>query len=85
MLFTTNEMIKKDPDSVKAFYDATIKGWEYAFLNIEESAKIIFENYNSQNKSLDNLIKEGQILKTLAYDKNERRKTMDKKTSKPHS
>lgn len=72
MLFTSQKMIKKDPDSVKAFYDATIKGWEYAFSNIEESAKLIFEKYNSQNKSLDNLIQEGEILKTLAYDKDER-------------
>ena len=37
------------------FYKATIKGWEYAFENIEESVKIIHEKYNSQNKSFENL------------------------------
>ena len=70
MLFTSQEMIDNDPDSVKAFHDATIKGWEYAFNNINESAKIIYDKYNIQKKSLQNLIKEGQILETLVYDKN---------------
>ena len=78
MLFTSQEMINNDPDSVKAFHDATIKGWEYAFRNIQESAKVIYDKYNTQNKSLDNLIKEGEILKTLAYDEKGRIGTLKK-------
>jgi len=70
MLFTSGDFLDANPDTVKAFHDATIKGWNWAFENIEESAKIIFEKYNTQNKSIDNFIKEGQTLKTLAYDKN---------------
>ena len=33
-----------------------MKGWEYAFENIDETAKLIYEKYNSQNKSLNSLI-----------------------------
>jgi len=68
MLFTTQKNIDNNPDNVKAFHDATIKGWKYAFENIEESAKLIFTKYNTQNKSLDDFIEEGKVLKTLAYD-----------------
>jgi polar amino acid transport system substrate-binding protein len=69
MVFTTQNMINKDPDTVKAFHDATIKGWEYAFKNIEETSKIIFNKYNTQKKTLNDFIVEGEILKSLAYDK----------------
>lgn len=45
-------------------------GWHYAFENIEETAKLIYKKYNTQEKTLDELIYEGKTLKKLAYDEN---------------
>lgn len=67
ILFTSEYEIKEHPQRVKKFFDATKKGWEWAFNNIEETAQIIFSKYNSQNKSLASLLYEGSILKNLAY------------------
>ncbi len=69
-IFYTSKMeLDKNPLRVKKVYTATLKGWKYAFENIEETAKLIFDKYNTQNKSLKSLIYEGKILKKLAkYD-----------------
>ncbi|MEO1954553.1 MAG: ABC transporter substrate-binding protein [Campylobacterales bacterium] len=80
ILFTTSSYMKKHPKIVDAFYTASIKGWEYAFSHIDETAKFIFDNYNTQNKSLEHLIYEGQELKKLAYNKTDKLGTIDKKT-----
>jgi signal transduction histidine kinase len=45
-------------------------GWEYAFENIDEVAKLIFEKYNPQHKSLESLIFEANEMKKLVFDKN---------------
>ena len=66
-LFTTEEKISNDLDTVLSFKEASLRSWEYAFANIEESAKLIFNNYNTQNLSLEELIYEGRELKKLAY------------------
>lgn len=66
IVFTSQKQIQNDPKTVKAFREATIKGWLWAFRNIEKSAKIIFEKYNSQNKTINSLIYEGHTLKKLA-------------------
>lgn len=68
ILFTSEKEINEHPERVKKFYEATLKGWQWAFENIEKSAKIIEQSYNTQHKSLDALIYEGTILKQLAYD-----------------
>ena len=65
ILFTSSEFIKNNPKTTKNFYEATIKGWEYALLNKVEAAEIIYEKYNTQNKSLISLVKEGEVLKQL--------------------
>ncbi len=70
ILYTSKQKLKDDPRTVEEFTDASLKGWEYAFENINQTAKFIFSKYNSQNKTLDELIYEGEILKKLAYDKN---------------
>ena len=69
LIFTTEEFASKNPKIVKDFYSATIKGWEYAFENIEETAKLIYEKYNPQNKDLKSLIFEANEMKKLVYDK----------------
>ena len=70
-LLTVNKsFLKQNPKTVQDFYEATLRGWEYAYTHIEESARIIYEKYNSQNKTLYDLIEEGEVLKQIAYDKN---------------
>lgn len=39
-LFTTQKIIDKDPDMVKAFTQATMKGWDYAIKNPDEAAAL---------------------------------------------
>lgn len=67
LLFTSKEVLHKHPQRVEEFQKATLKGWEYAFSHIEETAKLISEKYNTQNRSLDALIYEGKVLKKYAY------------------
>ncbi|MCD6259139.1 MAG: ABC transporter substrate-binding protein [Helicobacteraceae bacterium] len=67
ILFTSNEFYKQNPQLVAKFYEATRKGWEYSFNNIEETAALIHDKYNSQNKSMEHLLFEAHELKKLAY------------------
>jgi len=66
LLFTSKEEVLNNPKRVKKFVSAVIKGWEYAFLNMEESVNIIYKKYNSQNKTKESLAYEAQALKELA-------------------
>jgi diguanylate cyclase (GGDEF)-like protein len=66
IVFTSQKEIETHPQRVKAFQEASTKGWLWAFENIEATAKLIYEKYNTQNKSLENLIYEGKVLKDLA-------------------
>ncbi|MFT7859656.1 MAG: ABC transporter substrate-binding protein [Sulfurimonas sp.] len=68
ILFTSEEELKNHPKRAEAFYKASIKGWHWAFEHIEETAKIIHDKYNSQNKSLESLIFEGKVLQKLALN-----------------
>ena len=67
ILFTSSKFINENPKVTKDFYDASIKGWIYAFDNLAETAEIIHSKYNTQNKSIIHLIKEGEVLKKLAH------------------
>ena len=78
ILFTSSEYMKKNPQITKNFYDATIKGWEYAFEHISETAELIHEKYNTQNKTLIHLIKEGEVLKNMSYRENKSIGDLDK-------
>jgi len=69
LIFTSKDFANNNPKIVKDFYDASIKGWQYAFDNIEEVSKLIFEKYNPQKKSLKSLIFEAKEMKKLVYDK----------------
>jgi len=66
IFFTSEKELTQNPLRVKKMYKATLKGWEYAFKNIEETANLIYTKYNTQNKSLASLIYEGNVLKKLA-------------------
>lgn len=43
MLFCTKAFAEANPNTVKAFISASIKGWEYACENPEEAAQIVYE------------------------------------------
>ncbi len=67
LLFTSEREARENPKRVKAFREASLMGWAYAFNHIEETVQVIKESYNGQNKSVESLIFEGQELRKLAY------------------
>ena len=67
ILFTSDKELQGYPDRVKAFYDASLKGWQYAFDHIDETARLIINKYNGQKKSYESLVYEGEALKKLAF------------------
>lgn len=66
-LYTSERLISSDPNTVYLFKQASLKGWEYAYSNIQESAEVIYEKYNTQNLSKEELVFEGRELKKLSY------------------
>ena len=79
ILFTTEDEITKNEDEVRKFTEASIKGWEYAFNNIEETVDLILKKYNTQNRSKEALIYEANELKKLAYYKTDKLGKIEKK------
>ncbi len=69
MLITGMTYYKNHPQEVKRFKSATLKGWRYAFSNIDETVNILHSKYNSQHKSKEALTYEANELKKLAYYK----------------
>jgi diguanylate cyclase (GGDEF)-like protein/PAS domain S-box-containing protein len=70
ILFSSSEYIKNNPKITKEFYEASLKGWKYAFENLAETAEVIYSKFNTQNKTYIHLVKEGEVLKKLAYPTN---------------
>ncbi|MCT7502061.1 ABC transporter substrate-binding protein [Aliarcobacter cryaerophilus] len=64
-LFTSKLFYNNNYEIVSAFRTATLKGWDYALENIEESVDVILKYYNTQNKSKEALIYEANTLKKL--------------------
>ena len=69
LLYTNQNLIDDDLSTVLSFKKASLKGWEYAYSNIEESAEVILKKYNSEKLGRDELIYEGNELKKLSYFK----------------
>ena len=67
ILFTSDDELKDHPNRLHNFYSAVLKGWSYAFENIDETVEIILTKYNTQNKTKDALRFEGYALKQLAH------------------
>ncbi len=67
ILFTSNDELKNNYERVGDFKEASLKGWCYAFDNIEESIDIIQKKYNTQKLSRKALLYEAKELKKLAY------------------
>ena len=69
LLYTNQNLINYDLNTVLLFKKASIKGWEYAYTNMEESASLILKKYNSQNLEKEELLYEAKELKKLSYFK----------------
>ena len=78
ILFTSSKFIKKHPKLSKKFYEASMKGWEYAFSHISRTAEIIYKKYNTQNKTLLQLTREGEVLHQLTHDQKNQLGYLDK-------
>jgi signal transduction histidine kinase/ABC-type nitrate/sulfonate/bicarbonate transport system substrate-binding protein len=70
ILFTSQNKLKKDPEQVHNFYEASKKGWEYAFNNIDETVDIIYNKYNTLQKSKKALTYEANVLKKITNIEN---------------
>lgn len=68
-LFTTREFAKKNPNTVKAFIYASLKGWEYACANPEEAAEIVY-NHGSSVSSDHQLYMAKEVKKLVETDTN---------------
>lgn len=63
-LFTSKDEIRKNPERVKLFLEASLRGWEYALNNKEEIATLIISKYNP-SKSYQQLIYEANEIHKL--------------------
>ena len=69
LLYTNQNLINYDLNTVLLFKKASLKGWEYAYSNMEESVDVILRNYNSQKLEKEELLYEAKELKKLSYFK----------------
>lgn len=60
ILITTERQIARDPDGVRRFVEATLRGWRYAVDNPAEVVDLIFSDYNTQGHSRAHLMFEAQ-------------------------
>lgn len=67
-LFTSQNELKEHPMRVKSFYDASMKGWEYALANPEETIDVILKHY-SQAKTKEHLRFEARAICELIQPK----------------
>ncbi|MGN7610502.1 ABC transporter substrate-binding protein [Magnetococcales bacterium HHB-1] len=63
-LFTSEAVLQRYPDEVAAFRRASLKGWDYAFQNIDETIALIQNKYKSR-KTEAHLKFEAQKLRSL--------------------
>lgn len=59
LLFTTEQQIAENPELVKAFVEASIRGWDYALTHPDEIIELIWQKY-SQRHSLQHLAFEAE-------------------------
>ncbi len=63
-LFTTGDLLRRQPELVRKFREASLKGWDYAMQHQEEVARLIFDRY-SQRHSLEHLRFEARQMESL--------------------
>ena len=78
ILFTSEEELNNHKQRAIDFTSASLKGWKYAFDNIDKTVELILKKYNTQNKTKQALIYEANVLKKLAYHNNSSLGQIDK-------
>ncbi|PCH64124.1 MAG: hypothetical protein COC19_00185 [SAR86 cluster bacterium] len=68
VLYTSNEQLRKYPERVRNFREASLKGWRYAFDNQEEIVDLILSKY-STDKSRQHLLAEAKAIEALTLPK----------------
>lgn len=63
-LFTTEEQVRNHPQRVKAFRQATLKGWQYAMDHPEEIVDLILSDYHTK-KSREHLLYEAEAIRGI--------------------
>ena len=63
-LFTTEQELKNHPERVKAFREASFRGWKYALAHADEMVDLILAKY-SQHKSREHLLAEARQMTLL--------------------
>lgn len=66
LLYTSTFMAQENPKVVADFIAASKKGWEYAFQHLNNSVDLVYEKYNTQNKSKEALLYEANVLMRLS-------------------
>ncbi|MCD8548789.1 MAG: GGDEF domain-containing protein [Aeromonadaceae bacterium] len=61
VLFTSRQELDAHPERVRAFREATLKGWHYALAHVDEMVDLIRQRY-APHKSRDHLLFEAQAL-----------------------
>ncbi|MBE0381792.1 hypothetical protein PCARR_a0019 [Pseudoalteromonas carrageenovora IAM 12662] len=62
ILFTSQYMLKKHPKTVENFYQASLKGWRYAMMNMDEAIAITQLKY-ANHKNFHQLAYEAEVLR----------------------
>lgn len=65
VLFASEALVKSQPETVKAFREATLKGLVHALAHPEETTGLILRRYNTQNKSRAHLLYEAEQIREL--------------------
>lgn len=63
-IFTTQAMLDEHPETVRAFREASLRGWQYAMRNTQAVIDLILERYDT-NKTRAHLTYEAQTLQGL--------------------
>jgi two-component system cell cycle sensor histidine kinase/response regulator CckA len=65
-LFTSEDEIKRNPERVKAFRQASMRGWEYAMANPDEIIELLVNKYKSE-KTAEHLKYEASMMRELIF------------------
>ncbi len=69
IIITNRDYLQDNPEEIRDFTAATLKGFAYAFSHIKETVDIVYYRYNSLKKSPKALLYEAQELKKFLYYK----------------
>ncbi|WP_168206012.1 ABC transporter substrate-binding protein [Geobacter sp. FeAm09] len=68
-LFTRQEVVQKQPDAVRQFRDASLRGWKYALEHQDEMIDLILKRYNTSRLTRGQLTYEaGELQKLIRPD-----------------